>query len=578
MSALRPLCRPGAVELTIRVGGSELPGTLPILEVEVFHQVNRIPHARLRIADGEATAGDFPISAGEHFVPGKKLTIHAGAPGRSEPLFHGMVLRQRLVVRASGSWLEVECRDPAFRMTLTRRNRHFEDMTDSQVAEELVAEHGLTADISSTEVTHPELLQYQATDWDFLIGRLEANGQLCLVEDGAVKSYVPNLEGPAEAVLLYGANLLELDAELDARTESGAVRAVAWDPAGQELVEAEASEASWPGNGDLAPGDLTAATGRQQDELWHGGSLAADALQAWADGALLRARLAASRGRARFQGLAAIKPGRLMQLSGLGARFDGTVHVTGVRHELSRGDWSTDAEFGLPRRQHAESFPIGHLPAAGLVPPVSGLQVGVVTQLADDPAGEHRIRVKVPVAGAEQQGIWARIATLDAGAGRGTFFRPEVDDEVVLGFLHDDPGQPVVLGMLHSSAKPPPLEASEDNHQKTYTSRSGIVLHFDDDQKVLRLATPGGNSLTLSDADGGLQLQDQNGNQLHMGSDGIVLESAKELVLKATTDLKAEGTNAEIAAQTAFKAEGSASAEVTSGGTMTVKGALVQIN
>jgi uncharacterized protein involved in type VI secretion and phage assembly len=206
------------------------------------------------------------------------------------------------------------------------------------------------------------------------------------------------------------------------------------------------------------------------------------------------------------------------------------------------------------------------------------LQLGVVTQLADDPAGEHRIRVKIPLVGMDEQGVWARVATLDAGAQRGTFFRPEVDDEVVLGFLHDDPAQPVVLGMLHSSAKAPPLAATEDNHQKTYMSRSGIALLFDDDKKVVTLETPGGNRLTLTDADGGIMLEDQNGNKLTMDSNGIVLTSAKELGLKAQTDLKGEGLNTEFKSSASFKAQGNASAEVSSSGTLTVKGALVQIN
>ncbi len=578
MTAIKPLCRPAVVSLTVQAGGSELPGTVPLLAAEVCRQVGRIPYARLRVADGDPAANDFAISAGDRFLPGNELTVLAGDPAGSEPIFRGVVVRQRAVVRASGSWLEVECRDPAFRMTLSRRTRHFEEMTDSAVVEEILAEHGLAAEIAATEVSHPELVQYQATDWDFVLSRLEANGQLCVVEDGTVKSSVPALDGEADAAVLYGANLLELDAELDARGASAAVRAVAWDPAGQAPAEADAADPAWPGNGDLAAADLTAATGREQDELWHGGSLAADALQAWADGALLRSRLAASRGRARFQGFAAVQPGRPMQLAGLGARFNGPVYVTGVRHELADGEWLTDAEFGLGRELHAERFAFSRLPAAGLVPAVCGLQAGVVTELAGDPAGEHRVRVKVPAAGIGEQGVWARVATLDAGAGRGTFFRPEVDDEVVLGFFDDDPAQPVVLGMLHSSAKAPPLEAADDNPQKTYVSRSGISLLFDDDQEAVTLATPGGNTLALSDADGGITLEDQNGNKLVMSADGIALESAKELALKAATDLKAEGVNAELAASAAFKAEGSASAEVSSGGTMTVKGALVQIN
>ncbi len=566
------------VSLTIEVEGAELPGSVAVQAVQIFREVNRVPYARLRIADGDPSRGEFAHSAGDLFQPGNELRVLAGYHGATEAIFTGLVLSQRLVVRRTGSWLEVECRDPAFRMTLTRRNRYFEQVTDSDVAEALLAEYGLEADIASSEVTHAELQQYQASDWDFLVSRLEASGQLCVVEDGTVRSFVPTLDEEPDAEILYGATLLELDAEFDARAQSGTVRAFAWDPSEQELLEAEAVDPAWAGNGNLSPDDMTAATERETDELWHGGSLAADVLQAWADGALLRARLATSRGRARFQGLSGLQPGRALQLAGLGDRFNGKVLVTGVRHEFTDNDWVTDAVFGLAHEPHAERFPVSHLPAAGLAPAVSGLQIGVVTQLADDPAAEHRIRVKVPVAGADEQGVWSRIATLDAGNQRGTFFRPEVDDEVVLGFLHGDPAQPVVLGMLHSSAKPPPLEASEDNHQKTYVSRSGIRLLFDDEETVATFETPGGNRLILTDADGGIVLEDQNGNKLTMDSAGIALESEGEIALTAQSDLKAEGLSTELKASTSFKAEGSASAEISSAGTLTVQGSLVQIN
>jgi Rhs element Vgr protein len=579
MSRLLPIeSNTDVVNLSILINNDELPFTIPILGVELVRQVNRIPYARLRIGDGDPAVEDFPQSSGDYFIPGNELIIVAGYHGITSPLFTGIVLSQRVMVRSGGSWLEVICRDPAFKMTLTRRNRYFEEVTDSNVAETLLGEYDLSAEIAATDVTHPQLLQYQASDWDFMLDRLEANGQVVIVTDGTVSSMVPALGAEPDATILYGATLLELDAQFDARSQSGVIRAMAWDPAAQELQEAEAADPGWAGNGNLSATDLSDAAGREEDLLWHGGSLATDALQSWADGALLRARLAASKGRARFQGLPQVQPGRVLDLAGVSDRFNGVVYITGVRHEFTNGDWITDAEFGLPRRTHTEQFEVNHLPAAGLVPAVSGLQVGVVTQLADDPAGEHRIRVKIPIAGFDEQGVWARVATLDAGAERGTFFRPEVDDEVVLGFFHSDPAQPVVLGMLHSSAKAPPLEATEDNHQRTYVSRSGITLLFDDEESVVSLTTPGGNSLTLTDADSGIVLEDQNGNKLTMNSDGIELSSAQALKLIATSDLTGEGVNAEFTASAAFKAEGSASAEVSSSGTMTVKGALVQIN
>jgi Rhs element Vgr protein len=571
------------VTLTISADGTDVPGSVPILGVEVVSQANRIPYARLRIGDGDAARGDFFQSSGDRFVPGAKVEIKAGYHGKVEPVFSGIVLTQRVVVRRGSSWLEVEARDAAFKMTLVRKNRYFEKQSDSDVVSTLLNDYsgdGVSAgDITSTSVTHPQLLQYQATDWDFMISRLEAAGQLCFVDGGKISSSKPSLSGKPVAELGFGATVLELDAEIDARTQTGGVRALAWDPSGQSLLDVSGTDPQWSGNGNLTADKLSGAAGRKEDLVWHGGALASDALQSIADGAMLRARLAASHGRVRCQGVTAVKLGTVLKLTRLGDRLNGTVYVTGVRHEFGGGNWTTDAEFGLPREIHAERVPMSHLPAAGLAPAVHGLQVGVVTELTGDPDNEHRIRVKVPLAGMDEQGVWARVATLDAGDQRGMVFRPEKKDEVVLGFFHGDPGQPVVLGMLHSSAKAPPITPTDDNDEKVYVSRSKVALRFDDKKKVAILETPGGNRLTLSDDDGGLTLEDQNGNSIVMNKDGIALTSEKKgVTIKAKSDLKAEAMNAEIKATSGATVKGSSKAEISSSGQLTVKGSMVMIN
>ena len=243
----------------------------------------------------------------------------------------------------------------------------------------------------------------------------------------------------------------------------------------------------------------------------------------------------------RFQGSAALQPGSVLALSRVGDRFNGNVYVTGVRHEFSNNDWLTDAEFGLARALHAARPEVSHLPAAGLAAAVHGLQVGVVTAIADDPGNEHRVRVRVPLAGMAEDGVWARVATLDAGSKRGTFFRPEKDDEVVLGFFHGDPAQPVILGMLHSSGHEPPVQADADNDAKVYVSRAGIALRFDDKKKSVTLETPGGNKVVLSDDDKGLLLEDQNGNSIRLDKDGITLQSAKAVAFQGQDGLHGRG-------------------------------------
>lgn len=566
------------VTLNVEVGGQALPSYVAVRHVEILRQVNRIPYARLRIADGDAAAADFAVSADAFFVPGQEIAIAAGYHGATEPVFAGIVIKQRILVRDCTSWLEVECRDVASKMTLTRRHRLFEDVTDSGAIAQVLGEYGITADLTDTEVTHGQLVQYQATDWDFMISRLEANGQFCAVEDGTVRSFVPTLEDTATAEVLFGTNLLELDAEFDARSQVGSVAARAWDPVAQALQEIDATDPAWALNSNLTADEIVAATGREVDQVWHGGALTSDALQAWADGALLRSRIAGSRGRAKFQGLAALSLGQTVRLSGLGDRFNGGVLATGIRHIFADNDWTTDVEFGVDPTMHAERFEISALPAGALCPAVAGLQTGIVTAITGDPASEHRVRVKIPVAGMDEDGVWARLATLDAGSGRGSYFRPEIDDEVVVGFFHDDPAFPVVLGGLHSSALPPPEEAAEDNQLKGYTSREGLKLVFDDENGGVTLTTPEGNTLLLSDGDGGITLSDQNGNSLSMSGDGITLSSNGAITISASGDLGLEGANAAITASQQLTAEGSASAALSSSGMLEVSGSLVKIN
>ncbi len=73
-------------------------------------------------------------------------------------------------------------------------------------------------------------------------------------------------------------------------------------------------------------------------------------------------------------------------------------------------------------------------------------------------------------------------------------------------------------------------------------------------------------------------MEDQHGNKFSMDQDGVKIESIKDIVLKAATDIKAEGVNVSVKGSGGAKVEGSSSAEISSGGSTTVKGSMVQIN
>ncbi|QYZ65757.1 MAG: hypothetical protein OI74_01875 [Gammaproteobacteria bacterium (ex Lamellibrachia satsuma)] len=566
------------VTTTVKAGGEVLPRQFQVLSVLVSSEINRIPTARITLADGDPASETFALSESEHFVPGQTIEIQLGYRSEQESVFQGIVVKHSIRGRTNGgSNLILECRDTAIRMTLERRSRYFEEMSDSDVAAELLGDHDIESNIETTSITHPHLVQYQATDWDFLLNRLEANGLLCTLEAGTLTAAKPALTGSPETELLYGATLLDFDAEIDAREQATEVTATGWDAAGQERLEITSEAASFTEPGNLS-GDELAGILEQGRHNEHSGAVSQEELQAFSDARLLRHRLAKIRGRASCQGHAQVKPTALIDLQGLGARFNGPVFVSGVRHRVSEGSWITDFQFGLDSQAFSQAFKMDVPPAAGLTPAVSGLQIGVVSQIADDPLDEHRIQVRLPVMDGQAAGVWARQATLDAGDTRGTFFRPEVDDEVLVGFLNDDPRHPVILGMLHSSAKPPPEEAEEENKLKGYHSREGLKLVFDDDKKSILLETPNGNKIFIDDENGVIEIVDESDNKTTFSSDGILLESASDIQIKASGDITLEGTNINIKASAEMKAEGSAGAELTSSGTAKVQGSMVMIN
>ncbi len=209
---------------------------------------------------------------------------------------------------------------------------------------------------------------------------------------------------------------------------------------------------------------------------------------------------------------------------------------------------------------------------------ISGLHIGIVIQLEDDPLGEDRILIRTPLISEDETGTWARVNSLDAGENRGAFFRPEIDDEVIIGFIDNDPRHAVVLGMLNSSAKPAPIKATDKNSEKGFITREELKLLFNDEKKAVAIETPNSNIITISDEDGGISLEDENGNSMLMNADGITLESGKDIILKATGDITLEGVNIEVTASAELKGEGSAGAELSAGGNTVIKGATVMIN
>lgn len=562
----------------ILIEGEELSKTYQVKNIVVQNEVNRIPVAQIILIDGDPSARDFQLSNEELLIPGKKIQINAGYHNDEEVLYKGIIIKHSIKIKDKSSLLIIECKDEAVKLTIGRKNNYFYDVKDSEAFEEIIGNYGLENDIEATNFTHKELVQFATSDWDFIVTRAQACGKLCFVENGKITIKKPDTTAEPVETVTFGSTLLDFDAEIDARNQFSKISSYSWDYANQEIVEIEANKTNVALNGNLTSSDLAETIQLDNFELRHGGNLTETELQDWADATMLFQELSKIRGRAKFQGVPTVKPNTIITLEGVGERFNGKAYITGVSHQISEGNWTIDAQFGLNPEWFSETYDVSAPEASGIIPAIKGLHIGIVSQLEEDPNGEDRILVKIPIINNEQQGIWCRVASIDAGENRGVFFRPEIEDEVVIGFINEDPNNAIVLGTLHSSGKPAPIAASDKNHQKGIVTRSEMKLLFDDEKKSIGIETPAGKKITIDEDQGIISIEDENSNVITIDSAGIKMESAGNIELIATGDVSIEGANVSIKANAQFKAEGSAGVEVSSSATAILNGSIVQIN
>ncbi len=169
-----------------------------------------------------------------------------------------------------------------------------------------------------------------------------------------------------------------------------------------------------------------------------------------------------------------------------------------------------------------------------------GVYSALVTDIVD-PEGQGRVRVKLPWSPdgeGEAYEAWARVATLMAGPDRGTWFIPDVDDEVLVAFNGGDPRRPCMIGALWNGRDAPPetMDSAGDNFPKTIRSRNGVVVTLDDadGRERLLLETPGGQKVELKDGPGAVEIEDSNGNSVKLETSGITVNASAKVTINGS--------------------------------------------
>ncbi|MDR1370034.1 MAG: type VI secretion system tip protein VgrG [Dysgonamonadaceae bacterium] len=588
----------GYVNVSVISNGEEIKSIFRLISFTIRKEVNKIGKAVISFEAGNMPKGENPESDLPTFGIGNEIAVEAGYGDKKELIFKGIVISHQFNIEENNETaIQIECRDFAFPMTLTRKDHVFKNKTDNGIIREIAESNGLkstTIEIGSTKDQHSILTQYQCTDWDFILSRAEVNEMVVIVDNEDIFIKEPSLDKSPALKINYGRDVIEFDGKLSASSQRTIIKAITWDPETQKRIVVTNKKPALNDQGEDDPGKIAHAVTKSEDTITTSATISQEALQKMADSRALRNGLSKILGTCKFCGSSKAVHGELIELESFGKRFDGNAYIGSVEHEYNEYGWTTTIGMGLPDTKATEAPQVSAPAASGYLPGIQGLHIGKVKNLKGSGPNEFKIEVEIPVLNAESNKVWARPGSFWASNAYGAFFIPDIDDEVILGFLNNDPCHPVILGSLYSNKQQPPYELTTKNNIRAIVSKSKLKIELEEDEKVITIETPGKNKVIISDKDKGIQLIDQHKNKIVMNDSGILIESSKEIVLKAKTNVTIDagnnlgakakanidmkGLKINAKADMELTVKGTAKAEISASGQTVVKGAMVMIN
>jgi Rhs element Vgr protein len=495
--------------------------------MDIMNSVNRIPYAQVVVVEGgEKSQSLIGMSNEACFEPGQEIEISLSHPAGTTT-FKGIVVKHNLKKTDKKAFLTIDIRDKAHKLNLVRENAVFVNKEDKQIITDLAKKASVNVECGESTLQHKQIVQYYCTNWDFIVSRAEANGLLTCVENGALKLFKPDLKNTSTEI----SEIYEYEIEADMGAQYKEVESICWD-----IKEAKPARFPNTNQNDLTKETfkskhdferLSNSMGSTKYTLVNGVYGEKEEMEAWSNAMLMKSRHSLLRGRISLKGNPELKVGDTVNIGGLGNIFNGKALITGIRHRINSEGWITDIQCGLNREWFYKNDDIMEKPAAGLLPGVNGLQVGVVEAYPGegDPDKLYRIKIRIPAIDEKESVIWARLIFPYAGAERGSFWVPEEGDEVVVGFFNDDPRHAVVLGSLYNGTAKPPFEFTEENNPKGIITRNGIKVIFTDekDKEKLEIFTPGGNKALFED-ENGITVEDKNQNKITLHDQGMTFE------------------------------------------------------
>ncbi|MFT6922862.1 MAG: phage protein D [Crocinitomicaceae bacterium] len=516
--------------ITVTLSGSATTDVSDqLVSMIVEKKLNKIPSATLELASGDFAAREYPLFDDADFKIGAELDIlirYENSGDKDKSIFKGIVVAVKFTTKDGVPIIVLGLKDPAFRLVNSVNTELFNAKNDKQMIEAILANQtGLSlaaSDASMEGVVYDQYLKNQCSDWDFVLSRASEFGTVLSLDNGAMSAILPSETAGALTLDIGVDAIVDLNLEENAESLNADIEIGYWDIKTNAMLTVTETNAD----------PNVAAVGSPSSAYVYLG---------FTDKKTAEAKLKSF---ATLQTLESIKgsieiPGNpdaaLMQeltLSNAPAQFNGTHTVSEVTHKLRFGNWITIVGIGNLSIPNLRTISYSEFNAQA----ITHSEIATAMAWEADPDGFGRIPVKIVAFGDKK--YWAFPAQVAAGATQSSFILPEAAEQLIVGFLHGNYNQGIVLTSTYlGDAEPPaPFELSAET-PVGFVSSEGLQMIFDNAEKDVLICSSDSNKIDINDAD------------------GIAIESKKDL-----------------------KCESSAKSEFKAGSTVTVKGSKIDLN
>jgi phage protein D len=319
--------------VAVLINGVRMPrqGAHRVEQVSVEQVANAPDACAVELHIGKGEPADFP------FDVGAELEVRLGGGARAERLFTGEVVSIEVAYDTGGrSAAVVRGFDRLHRLSRGRRTKTWEDVSDADIAARIAAEHGLRSQVDTTAPRYAYVHQRNESDLDFLRRRAARIGFAIDVEDHVLRFLrAPDSDrDPSLSITEPTVPMRLVTADIPGPFD---VHVRGWDPVRKAPITAEASadaEQSGPGESfTLDGGDMLSEEPLLSDSLLFS-QAEADAV---AQAALRRLTGKSTTVQVETAGNPRARPGAIVEVSGVGERFDGRYFVSRAMHRFDAG-------------------------------------------------------------------------------------------------------------------------------------------------------------------------------------------------------------------------------------------------